>query len=235
MRVGGGLEARVEAADPQVAAAVRGLVGWVDDCLTRAGCAEVAATFVWSDRPLRGEAEQELAARAADGRVVLLLGPTFAQLAPGSPLVAAAGLAGGDETPTHEIRLRPGSAEEDGDDVVVTGRWLRAEAVEADVEVLRTAMAGLDVHPVMTWRPSSQVGVLTVGSTPATLADPAYRRLVHRWLRHATGRPAGSPVRVGILGFGAIGPEHVAGCRSVPGLELVAVCDRSEARLVAAR
>jgi predicted dehydrogenase len=120
-------------------------------------------------------------------------------------------------------------------DLVVTDSWTTIDKTRDDVEVLLTAMTGLAEHPVMTWRPSTGVGVLTVGTEPSTLGDPAYRVLVHRWLRHALGVADGPAVRIGILGYGAIGHEHNEAIQAVPGLELVAVCDRNPLRLDAAR
>jgi scyllo-inositol 2-dehydrogenase (NADP+) len=235
-----GLESRVEAADPAVAAAVRLLVDRLRSCgfdPTATGPGD--ALLVWSDAALAGATVEDLLAAAGRGVAVLLLGPTLARQPVDSPLVAASGLMPGVETPPHEIRLRPGPHATDADvrsddDVILTDRWTQVRGLEPDVEQLLTAMAGLNEHVVMSWRPATHVGVCSVGETVATFGDPAYQRLVHRWVRRALGVPAAPPVRVGLLGYGAIGPEHADGCASVPGLELVAVCDRSQARLTAA-
>src|SRR5439155_24091914 len=101
------------------------------------------------------------------------------------------------------------------------------------VAMLMTAMLGLTEHPVMTWRPSTGVGALTLGNTAAAVADPAYQRLVHRWVRHALGLAEPPAVRVGLLGYGAIGAEHVEAVRAVDGLTLGAVVDKNPARLTA--
>jgi scyllo-inositol 2-dehydrogenase (NADP+) len=101
--------------------------------------------------------------------------------------------------------------------------------------VLATAMTGLVPHAVLTWRPATRVGLLTTGTEPATLRDPAMQRLVHRWTRHALGVSDGPAVRVGILGYGAIGHEHSAAITAVDGLVLAGVCDKSPERVAAAR
>jgi predicted dehydrogenase len=88
---------------------------------------------------------------------------------------------------------------------------------------------------VATWRASTGVGVLTVGSTASTYADPAWQRIVHRLVRRILGAADGPPVRVGILGYGAIGHEHNAAISLTEGLELVAVCDPNPARVAAAQ
>jgi predicted dehydrogenase len=168
-------------------------------------------------------------------RPVLVVGPVMS-----SALTDAAGLLPGQLSPEHEIRVRPGPAAGDvaarmGGDLVVTDRWPVQDKVADDVDVLLTAHLGLTEHAVATWRPSRQLGVLTVGSTTATYADAAWHRLVHRLLRRVTGQCDGPPVRIGLLGYGAIGPEHSAAIAATTGLELRAVCDPDPRRIDAAR
>jgi predicted dehydrogenase len=214
--------------------------------LARAGAsvaawpAQADVVVVWAERPPSAAVSADLLARAATGVPVLLCGPTACAYADVDGIAEAAGLVVAAATPVHETRLRPGprgtamTVRIDGD-VVVTDRWLVVDKVRDDVEVLLTAMAGLDEHPVMTWRPATNVGVLSVGTQPATLADPSFRLLVHRWLRHVRGLTDGPAVRVGILGYGAIGHEHNEAIAAVEGLSLTAVCDKNPARVDAAR
>jgi predicted dehydrogenase len=122
-----------------------------------------------------------------------------------------------------------------GGDLVVTDRWPVQDKVADDVEVLLTASMAFADHPVATWRPATGLGVLTVGSTPSTYADPGWQRLVHRLLRRVTGTTDGPAIRVGLLGYGAIGPEHSAAVDLTAGLELAAVCDPRPERLQAAQ
>lgn len=200
---------------------------------TDAGDADL--TLVWADHAL---ASDVVAALQRGNQRVLLAGPTLA--ANDEAFSDAAGLVLGPSTPVHEMRLRPGpagaemAARFDGP-VVATDRWTQVDKTLDDVEVLLTAMTGLAEHPVATWRPSTGVGVFSVGSTPATLTDPAYLRCVHRWVRHALGVRDGRPVRIGLLGYGAIGAEHTAAITEVDGLALAGVCDRNPARVDAAR
>jgi predicted dehydrogenase len=107
--------------------------------------------------------------------------------------------------------------------------------VADDVQQLLTANSAFVDSPVATWRPSTGVGTLTVGSTPQTYADPAFARIVHRLLRHLLGQRDAAPVRVGMLGYGAIGPEHAVAIGLTEGLSLEAVCDPNPARVAAAR
>jgi scyllo-inositol 2-dehydrogenase (NADP+) len=169
------------------------------------------------------------------GVPVLVIGPTMS-----TALTDAAGLVPGPLTPLHEVRVRAGRDAGDvtarlGGDLLVTERWPLQDKVADDVEVLLTANVGFADHPVATWRPSHGLGVMTAGSTASTYADPAWQRIVHRLLRRIVGDTDGRPVRVGILGYGAIGHEHNAAIARTEGLELRAVCDPNPLRVDAAR
>ena len=228
---GGDLSPAVADLHAYLARAGASVVGWL---------ADADVVVVWADRRPSAELAAGLLARAASGVPVLLCGPTASAYADVDGIAEAAGLVVGGVTPLHETRLRPGphgramTVRIEGD-VAVTDRWLVVDKVRDDVEVLLTAMAGLTEHPVMTWRPATNVGVLSVGTQPTTLADPTFRLLVHRWLRHIRGLADGPAVRVGLLGYGAIGHEHNEAIAAVEGLALTAVCDKNPARVEAAR
>ena len=120
-----------------------------------------------------------------------------------------------------------------GGDLLLTDRWPLQEKVADDVEVLLTANVAFADHPVGTWRPATGVGMLTVGESSS--GEPAWHRLVHRVLRHLLSQRDGAPVRVGVLGYGAIGHEHNAAIQLTQGLSLAAVCDPNPLRVDAAR
>jgi scyllo-inositol 2-dehydrogenase (NADP+) len=174
-----------------------------------------------------------LGAPAPAGLPALLVGP--------EPVDAdAAGVVLGRLTPVHEVRVRPGADAGDvmarsGGDVLLHDRWPLVEKTADDVEVLLTANVAFADHPVATWRPATRTGLLTIGSTAATLDDPAWQRLVHRLVRRVLGVRDEGVVRVGVLGYGAIGHEHNAAIQAVEGLELAAICDTDPRRLDAAR
>ena len=207
------------------------------DYLARAGVvasdhADADVVLVLGATGLDERAEDAL---LADPRPTLVVGPTMS-----TALTDAAGLVPGQLTPLHEIRVRPGPDAGEvtarmGVDLIVTDRWPLQDKVADDVEVLLTANVGFTDHAVATWRPSAGAGVLTVGSTEATYADPAWQRIVHRLLLRITGHVDGRPVRVGLLGYGAIGHEHSKAIRRTDGLELTAVCDPDPSRIAAAR
>jgi len=224
-----------------LAPAVRELAGYLERCgLARTTVpAEADAVLVWANHSPAAELIEGLLAQAA-AVPVLLVGPTAAAYADISAVVEAAGIVPGSPTPVHETRLRPGPAARGvttriPGDVILTDRWLSLEKARDDVEVLLTAMSGLTAHPVMTWRPATGIGVFSTGTTAQTLNDPTFRLLVHRWIRHALGVVEGPPVRVGVLGYGAIGHEHNQAISRVDGLVLSAVCDQNPSRIEAAR
>ncbi len=168
-----------------------------------------------------------------DGVPALLVGP--------DPLLAdAAGLVLGRATPVHEGGVRPGpDAGDVGDrlagDLHLRDRWPLVEKVADDVEIVLTANVAFADHPVATWRPATRTGLFTVGSTTASYDDVAWQRIVHRLVRRAAGVCDEGTVRVGVLGYGAIGHEHNAAIQLTQGLELTAVCDTDPRRLAAAR
>ena len=174
-------------------------------------------------------------AAASSGIPVLVVGG-----GPTQQLMAAAGLVLGRLLPVHEVRVRPGRdvgevMARPGGDLVFTDRWPLVSCLGEDVEQLLTANHAFTDHAVATWRESTSVGVLTLGSQPSTLADPAFHRLVYRLLRRISGRRDGAVISVGMLGYGAIGHEHARAINLTAGLELAAIADPNPLRVEAAR
>ena len=231
----------VDVHDPALGEAVAGLgdylraAGWeLHQHIGPLASAEADAVVVVSD-----VAPDQAVVAALGSTPTLLLGPTLQawHRSPGVP--EASGVVLAELAPRHETRVRPGAdaagllARVAGD-VVLSDRWPLVEKVVDDVEVLLTANVRLVDHPVATLRRATSVATLTLGSDPAVVADPAYRRLVHRVCRRLLGLPDGPDVRVGLLGYGAIGSEHDAAVAAVHGLRLTAVCDRNPSRVAAA-
>ena len=139
------------------------------------------------------------------------------------------GIANSAASPRHEVRIRPrglGMA----DDVIVNDRVLALTQLPG--EVLATANIAFTDLPVMTWDASAATARLGLGLEEATWDDPQFLRLVHRFLHRMTERaPAQTEViRVGLLGYGAIGHEHAGAIRATDGLDLAMVCDLSAER-----
>lgn len=193
------------------------------------------AVLVLAPEGVPADVEADLLAAAGRGTPVLVVSPR-----PGQALADTAGVLPCRLLPVHAVRVRPGreagevTARLDGD-LLLTERWPLQDKVADDVEQLLTANSAFTDHPVATWRPATSVGLLTVGSTPSTYADPAFARIVHRLLRRALGQVDGPAVRIGMLGYGAIGHEHAVAIGLTDGLSLTAVCDPNPARIEAAR
>jgi predicted dehydrogenase len=202
--------------------------------LHRARFDEADAVVVVTDEPPGDEVADGLAHAA--GRPVLLVGPTVRSWGSGAGPVDAAGVSFAEVSRRHEIRVRSEALDPraEGDLLVVDALPL-VDKVMPDVETLATAAMGLSQHPVATWRPATGLGTLTVGSDPQAWRSRRFLRLLRRLVDHSLGRAERDPVRVGLLGYGAIGHEHARACTAVPGLDLVSVCDSNPARVEVAR
>ncbi|HEX7733755.1 MAG TPA: Gfo/Idh/MocA family oxidoreductase [Ktedonobacteraceae bacterium] len=75
-----------------------------------------------------------------------------------------------------------------------------------------------------------------LGATPHTLSHPAVQQMLARATCYVKQQDIPElPVRVAMLGYGAIGFEHGTAINAVDGLEYTLVCDRNEERLTQAR
>ena len=206
-------------------------VGALGDHLRAAGLGPTSARsadalLVLIDRPL-DSVEQELLDRARQSVPVLLAGPTVRALPVDSPLVEASGLIPGRAVPPHVLALSTGP---DGGQVAARmgefhpyDSWVLPDKIADDVERLLLVRHEMAEYPVCTWRPSTGLGMFTLGTTASTLADPAYHRLVGRWLRHALGVRDAGPIGVGLLATPATSAAHQAALDATEGLNLVAV------------
>ncbi len=236
--------------DPALAGAVADLRAVLAGAGLRDGGsfpAPADAVVVWADGPL---SEAAVEAVLAAGRPVVLAGPTLDTADVDGALAEAAGLRGSGRTPVHDVRVRAstdgaplaarvldhghGGGAHLGDHTHVGDRVLLVDKVGDGVEQLLAARVGLAEHPVATWRPATGVLTWALGTVPAAVTSRGAVRLLLLALRHVLAVPAPRPVRVGLLGYGAIGHEHSRAVRAVPGLELAAVCDVSPGRVEAA-
>jgi len=183
-----------------------------------------------------GEADDiEAAVRAlAEDVPTLLVGHSLSLL---PNLVDPAGVTVGPWTPRHEVRLRPrpGVDPRRLGDLLVHDRLLVPDKVSDEVDVLVTANLGFRDHPVATWNPSSGIGTLLLGWDPAVWRERELLRLVRHLGHAAAAQPEAAEVRVGMLGYGAIGHEHALAVQAVPGLALAAVSDLDAGRVGLAR
>src|SRR5439155_5532091 len=80
---------------------------------------------------------------------------------------------------------------------------------------------------------AGRVFCTTLGHTEQTIRHRTFQRVIHRAIRHVSGASESASLGVGIVGYGpagGMGFAHGAAVQSVPGLKLVAVCDRAAQR-----
>ncbi|MHB1501907.1 MAG: Gfo/Idh/MocA family oxidoreductase, partial [Candidatus Dormibacteria bacterium] len=106
----------------------------------------------------------------------------------------------------------------------------------ADVEILLSTTWRSREVPIAYARNhgAGRVFYWGLGETVDAYASEDMRGLLYRAVRHVAGWEERASLGVGLLGFGAIGPEHTAAISRTAGLRLTAVCDRSPERLRAA-
>jgi len=82
---------------------------------------------------------------------------------------------------------------------------------------------------------SGRVFYWGMGEAAATFRDPDVQEMLYRGVRYVAGQVERPFVGIGMLGFGAIGADHVTAIGAVAGLKLLAIADQSPARVAAAR
>jgi predicted dehydrogenase len=124
------------------------------------------------------------------------------------------------------------------EELEVTTSVLAVEKLRESVQTLVSAPIGLTRQPVVTWNPDTSVGIFTPVPGESQLVNSAdvavIGRLLHLTLRKVLGidpEAGDEAIRVGLLGFGAIGAEHARAAERLPGLSLDIVCDRNIERL----
>ena len=126
---------------------------------------------------------------------------------------------------THEVRVAVRHDDWPRGDFTIVGAPILGLPVEGAAATFRH---GLTEHGLISRTPDGRVAVALDETDPAW-GEPALLQLVA--LAAHDGAPA---IRVGLLGYGAIGAEHAHAIRDTAGLDLVAVCDTSAARIDAA-
>ena len=193
-----------------------------------------AIVAVFDHSPDAGQLEQLKS--LAGNRPVLVAGAALA-MSHARELHDYVGISISETVPAlHDVRLRRGPAlDPRGEgDLIVKSAWPIVDKIADDVEILATANVAFQDYAVITWRPTTAVGMFSLTSASELWSDRDITRTIQRWARYVRGIAEASPVRVGLLAYGAIGHEHLSACLAVPGLELVAICDKSQARLDAA-
>ncbi len=146
-------------------------------------------------------------------------------------------------TPPTELIVRRASA-----DHYLTRRTEPAFPLFESVYVLDAVPPDATIHWETTWHyvphalaytrnyGQGRVFCSVVGTTPETREHRAVRQMLERAIRYVKQEDTPErPIRVAMLGYGAIGLEHGTAIRAVEGLEYALVCDRNEERLEQAR
>jgi predicted dehydrogenase len=186
------------------------------------------------EQPLTAAAERALDAHLGRAGGLVLLGAALHTWRDATALTDRLGKPG-ERQPQAEIVVEvvphPALRRVEPTLILTDHPWLDA-AVPADAEPwLRTTWRFR--QQMLGWSRGRAV-VLTLGNTPQICADERLARLVLRAVRHAAGCAEPPPVRVGMLGYGAIGVEHATAITAIDGLQLAAVCDRDPDRLARA-
>ena len=162
----------------------------------------------------------------ADGALLVLAGPTVRHVADG-PLDRM-GFADAAQPPAHPIRLNPVALDWPRGQVEIVDTFPLAAC---DGRAWVTASVAYADYAVICQHAPGDIVTVGVGNAVDTWADVRFLQLLRQALVAAAGVESPPDVRVGLLGFGAIGAEHAAAIDAVGGLRLVAVCDGNQARL----
>jgi scyllo-inositol 2-dehydrogenase (NADP+) len=189
--------------------------------------------LVVADAPLTG-AEIRAVLNQAELTPTLVVGPGALG---DDALAQRLGLRCGETTPSHEVRVRPepGVDPRRFEDLLVCASVTPPLALASDVRVLATANVAYTDHPVVTFRRAGGLGAILLELEPAAWGERELVRFVAQAIRAAHAAAPRPDIRVGMLGYGAIGHEHALAVDAVPGLSLAAVSDLDPRRVDVAR
>lgn len=194
-----------------------------------------------SEGPLSDEQEHALISFVARGGGLVCLGATGEAWRQNARMWEMLGLENGGRSPATELIARVSP------DSTLTRRLDPTFTLHDSCYLLDTAPADAEVALRVTWQFTAvplaytrrwgegSVFYTSLGVADATLAHPVMRQLLFRATRYVTGWRERGAVSIAMIGYGAIGFEHGTAIRETPGLEYTLVCDRSAARLAAAR
>lgn len=121
---------------------------------------------------------------------------------------------------------------------IVTEALYLLDLVPADADILWRTTWRFEPHTLAYTRPygRGRVFCTVLGTEAETRAHPVFQQMIERAKRYVTQADQPErPVRVAMIGYGAIGFEHGTAIKAVPGLAYALVCDRSPARLALAK
>jgi len=189
------------------------------------------------------EQEEALCAFVEQGGGLICLGAAVQRYQERATLREVLGPLHGFLTPCTEIIVSQA-----GGDHYLTRRAVATFPVVESLYLLDVVPLDADIHLQTSWRyiphtlaytrtyGQGRVFCTVLGTTPPTRMHPAFQQLLARAIRYVKYRDLPErPVRVAMLGYGAIGLEHGTAIMAVEGLEYTLVCDRNEDRLAQAQ
>lgn len=196
----------------------------------------------WLTRdPLGEQHEQDLVSFVARGGGLVCLGRTGEAWSEHARIRDMLGLDAGERSPVTELVAH---VEQNSS---ITRRLDPSVTVCDSCYLVGTTPADTEVALHVTWRftsipvayarrwGSGSVFNMSLGDAPQSLAHPTLRQLVFRATRYVSGWRERDTISIAMIGYGAIGFEHGSAIRDTSGLDYTLVCDRSPARLDAAR
>jgi scyllo-inositol 2-dehydrogenase (NADP+) len=139
-----------------------------------------------------------------------------------------------DLTPVHEIRLRPNLHNSSHNEDIYLTDQLAILKISKDYEIAATANYHLKDFPMAIYFKKLNMFVLNISNSENFRSD-RLARFTKVWLSETLEKKQQTPLKVGLLAYGAIGHEHNRAVSNVGGFELVAVCDSNPARIEVAK
>lgn len=191
--------------------------------------------------PLTDEQEAQLKEFVQRGGGLICLGETAESWHKNVTLQEMLGLSSGQRTVTTELIAQVGPDHDitrrlDASFSIVDSCYL-LETAPGDAELLLTGSWHFSTLPLAYLRRwgAGYVCYSSLGAMDETLAHPVFQQLIFRTVRYLAGWREPAPLRVAMIGYGAIGFEHGTAMRATPGLDYVLACDRKPERLATAR
>lgn len=194
------------------------------------------------EAPLNREQREAIGEFLAQGGGLICLGSAVQRYQNDPILREILGPLHGFLTPETEIIARRTSS-----DHALTRRTDATFPITESVYLLDAVPLDSDIHWQTTWHATPHTLAFTrnygqgrvfctvLGTTPTTRQHPLVQQMLTRALRYVKFEDVPErPLRVAMLGYGAIGFEHGAAITAVDGLEYALVCDRNEERLAQA-
>lgn len=201
---------------------------------------DVALVVAATSAPLSEEQGETLASFVRAGGGLLAVGET-AEAWQNSPLGGLIGLPDGRRGPATELLVRVACDHDltrrlDASFPLHARPYLHTSDLSDALPLLEVSWRYTTV-PVAYLRQvdAGAIVVTTLAADESALDVAPLWQLLFRSARYLTGWREPAPVRIAMIGYGAIGFEHASAIAATPGLELALACDRNPARLDLAR